>query len=400
MSFTQIADGLLLSSAKVHLTELQWDVEADGYLRIPFSSLGIDEILRLLPRRGLQPKLVLRLLEQFSERPLERALIAWDVARGALLGADDGDLAQRLFSDLAALKPLGATTKAAVPRDRVATLVEAARPSNALAAIPDDFANVPSLTVLAGLASSRENLDGIEAVVEATIAHAKRLSLAHLPSLALAFMQVLWDRFAVMKALDLLVEVGLDYGLLESIPAMAEQDEVSLRRQAYVAVRAKLAAYDVIDAGAMLDLFESLPALRGASDPRLTISRAELELLKNKQFEAASLQRVEALAPPDSDWRYGAYVRDAVKMQNASYLAASLVEGHIPSFGNNVRLWRRAGRHADARAALLALLSRELRYVSHDPEVWRALAFFGNDRATIEAEVEERLQSQLAATLS
>jgi len=53
----------------------------------------------------------------------------------------------------------------------------------------------------------------------------------------------------------------------------------------------------------------------------------------------------------------------------------------------------RAARFPEVRAQLLRGVSRELRYVSHDPEVWRVLAHFVGDVA-IEAEVQRRLTSQ------
>ena len=49
--------------------------------------------------------------------------------------------------------------------------------------------------------------------------------------------------------------------------------------------------------------------------------------------------------------------------------------------------------------AFLALLSRELRYGSHDPAVWRALAAL-TDAEAIGSEADERTTAQLRAALT
>ena len=53
--------------------------------------------------KSLDPALVMP-LDRFADRPFERALIAYDVARGALLGLNDGELVQRIATDIAPLK--------------------------------------------------------------------------------------------------------------------------------------------------------------------------------------------------------------------------------------------------------------------------------------------------------
>lgn len=399
MSFDEIAQQRLLSSVKSALGELEWDVDADVYLRIPVPD-EVEGILGLMERRGLEPGLVNSLLDRFPARPYERALVAWDVARGSLLGTKDGELAQRLSRELAPLKLFGATTTVAIDRDRVAALIETARVPGNPSSLMDDFATTPSLAALVALTAVRKELDDNDAFVESVVAHASRLALAHLPSLALAFLQILWTRFAVQSALELLVEIALDHDLTDAIPVMPEEDEGTLQRHAYIALRTKLADYDVVNASVALDLLSEIPAINNSRDPSLLLAKAELVLLKNKQLDDASVRLINSIAPPESGWRYAAYVRDAFAMQTAPHLAAPLVEGYIPKFGNNVRLWRRAGRHESARSELLRLLSREVRYVSHEPEVWRAVGFFASDANPIKDEVQRRLKSQLRAALS
>lgn len=99
MSFAEIAEQRQLRSVANHLGELTWEVDADGYqrLRVP-ATANIDQLLRLLVRRGLEPALAASLLDRFESRPVERALIAWDIAAGSLLGGEDAALAQRVRS--------------------------------------------------------------------------------------------------------------------------------------------------------------------------------------------------------------------------------------------------------------------------------------------------------------
>lgn len=400
MSFQDIADQRLLSSVKDALGELEWDVEMDSYLSIEVPA-HLEGILTLMIRRGLEPALVMALFNVFRARPLERALLAWDVLNGALLGAEDRELGQQMFKELGPLKQLGATRTAAVPRDRVTALIDAARPGQDVDPVPllDDFLGTPSLAALVALTSIRKTLADDDPFVEATIAHAKKLALAHLPSLAIGFMQILWDRFHVDSALHLMVELALDHDLLDSLPEMTTDDEHTLARRAYVAVRSRLNTYDVLEATMELAAAEEFAAVKNSADPSLILARAELALLTNKRFDESAIQLINAIAPPDSGWRYAVRIRESMIIATKPHLAAGAVQAFIPKFGNDVRLWRRAGRHAEARTRLLKMLSRELRYVSHEPEVWRAVGFFSKDAGPIKTEIQQRLRTQLGAAL-
>jgi hypothetical protein len=108
---------------------------------------------------------------------------------------------------------------------------------------------------------------------------------------------------------------------------------------------------------------------------------------------------VSAVAPFGSNWRYGSRVRDELRIEVSPEDAALTVDGFISSFGNDMRVWAQAGYHEVARAKLLALVSREVRYQSHDPNAWRALAIFCDDGTAIELELQERSMTQLAAAL-
>ena len=382
MSFAEIANRRLLRSVADHLGELTWDVDPDGYQHMKVTpDVGVDILLRLLLRRGLEPALASMLLDRFADRPLERALIAWDIAAGSLLGADDAALADRVRADLAPLKQLGTSPTVAVSRDRVSALIDAAAGS---ASTPQ-----PSLAAVAA---------GTD--IEAALAFAERLALAHLPSLALAITQILWARHSLPTALDRIVEIVLDYERFDSMPMMTEQDDRSLQRQTYFALRAALAQLDTDSAATTLAQMSKHPAVAGSSDPALAAARAELDLLTDKPIVRSNVDALEAIAPDGSTWRYGSRVRDELRIQIAPSNGAITVEGFIGSFGNDMRVWAQAGYHEEVRGELLALVSRELRYQSHDPDAWRALAVFLDDGSQIELELQQRSAAQLAAALA
>lgn len=392
MSFAEIANQRLLRSVADHLGELTWDVDPDGYQRLKVPpDASVDVLLRLLLRRGLEPALASMLLDRFESRPLERALVAWDIAAGSLLGRDDAELAQRLRADLAPLKQLGATPSVAVPYDRVAALIETAV---SIGESPNRDAQPPSLAALAASSASDT------ATIAGALAFAERLAVAHLPSLALAIAQILWARHWIPAALDRIVETGLDYERFESMPIMAEEDERSIQRQTYFNVRAALAQLDTDSAATILAQMSKHPAVASSSDPALNAARAELDLLSDKPVERSSVSALEAIAPDGSTWIYGSRVRDELRIEIAPQNAALVVDGFVSSFGNNMRVWAQAGYHEEVRAEVLALVSREVRYQSHDPEVWRALAVFLDDASQVEVELQARSAAQLAAALA
>lgn len=392
MSFAEIADRRLLSSVAGQLGELTWDVEPDGYqrLRVP-PGADVDTLLRLLLRRGLEPALAAILLDRFESRPVERALIAWDVAAGSLLGKDDAELAKRLRSNLSPLKQIGTSASVAVPRDHVAGLIASA---TAIGDRPMPDGAVPSLASVAALAASDT------AGIDAALAFAEKAALAHLPSLALAYAQILWTRHALPAALDRIVEIVLDYERFDSMPVMTDQDDRSVQRQTYFGMRVALAPLDTDAARAILEKMSSSPAVTSSSDPALAIAKLELALLAEQPLEYGTVERIEAIAPGISTWRYASRVASEIRIEQSPENAQASLEGFLGSFGNDMRVWAQAGYHPEVRTELIALASREIRYQSWDPDAWRALMVFLDDGAAIEVELQARSAAQLAAALS
>ncbi len=393
MSFAEIADRRLLSSVAGHLDELTWDVSADGYqrLRVP-PTADVDTLLRLLLRRGLEPALAAMLLDRFESRPVERALIAWDVAAGSLLGPDDGALARRVRSHLSPLKQIGTSASVAVPRDRVAGIIASV---NAIGERPMPDSVVPSLASVAALVANDT------AGIDAALAFADKAALAHLPSLGLAYAQILWTRHALPAALDRIVEVVLDYERFDSLPPLPVPDEKSMPRQTYFALRVALAQLDTETAAGILAKVRNHPAAASLSDhSALEIATIELDLLGDKPVGQAAIDRIEAIAPNLDTWRYASRVVAEARMQLVPDSTPTWVEGFLSSFGNDMRVWAQAGYHAEVRDQLLALSSREVRYQPWDPDAWRSLMAFVDDATPVEIELQQRSATQLAAALA
>jgi hypothetical protein len=397
VSFEEIADQRGLSSAKSHLGELQWDVEADGNLRRKFlSDIDFEGIMYLMCRRALDPALVAYLFDRLPDRPLERALVAWDVARGSVLGKDDAALVQRLSNELAPLKALGPPAADAVPRDRVAGLIEAIRATSDTSTVPADFAAMPSLAGVLAIGAN-DSTDHIAAIN----AHAKKLAYAHLPSLAIAFLQLTWERFAPQSSLELMLDIALDHGMVGGFPKLTGTDDVAVRQQAYVAIRACSYEYNVVAGARMLGELDKLPAIHGSKEPRLLLARAELAILQREQVDGASKEIIESAARSRSrlatdGWRYAEFVKRALDIAGEGS-AASAMDHFTWKFGNNARLWGHAAHRNDARPELLPILSRELRFASHDPEVWRAVSILVPDGLDIDTQLGERLMAQWLA---
>ncbi|HUS29112.1 MAG TPA: hypothetical protein VMZ53_11395 [Kofleriaceae bacterium] len=394
MSFAETANRRFLRSVSGHLGELSWEIDADGYQRLQVPpTADLDILLRLLTRRGLDPALTTLLLDRFANRPLERALIAWDVAAGSLLGSDDGALLERVRAELAPLKKIGTSASVALSRGQVGALIEAVV---AVGEKPMSEGSAPQPS----LADAATSIATDTAGIEAALAFADRLALAHLPSLSLAFAQILYSRHSLPAALDRIVETALDYERFDSIPAMTESDDRSLQRQTYFGMRVALAQLDAQSAAKMLaEMAAKHPAVADLSHPTLAAVRVELEVVADRPVDYSMVATLEALAPDGSKWRYGSRVRDELRIEVAPQNSALTLDGFISSFGNDLRMWAQAGYHDEVRTELLALASREIRYQSHDPDAWRSLAVFVEDGSPIELELQERLAAQLDAVL-
>lgn len=397
MTFSEIARRRGLTAAK--LDALTWDVEPCPYQRLQVPSHPpLDPLLTLMKRRALDPALLPSLFDVFPDRPIERALLAYDVVNAALLGADDDALLARVTQELAPIKPFAQTT-AAVTRDHVQHLIAAARPSpDAPTSLLDDLiGETPSLAALLMINEVRTDFVDSPELLHGILAHAKRLELAHLPSLALAFLQILWARFASVDALDLLIEIALDHDMIHAIPQLTGTDARALQQQTYVLVRAACANFNVVDAQRILDAVPS--EVRQAPHAPLILARAHVILLQEKRLDDDAVALVKKIVPTGVPWRFAHLVEHALDMQRAPDSVGMYLDGFITRFGNDPYLWAHAADHKEARPQLLALLAREIRYGSHDPHVWRAASILVDEGHALNDELDRRMDTQLLTAL-
>lgn len=401
MSVTELANERLLTCAEPLLGELTWDVAPDPYQRLEVDSSELHgdlaPILRLLARRGLEPQLVGVLLDSYPARPFERALLAWDVLRSTLLGKHDGALTERLHRELAPVRDLGPLGAVPVPRDRIVDMIEVvAREA------PDANPSMPSLADWARLPAT--DFDPSGELVTATMAHAKRLARAHFPSLALALLHVVWVRFAMQDALDLMVEIAMDHARADALPLLEDTDPRSLQRGTYASIRLQLSLDDAAQAEAIANMMGVLPGVAEAPRASLLLAKAEIAILKDETLDEATLHAIETHGSPSAEWPYAERVRHLREMTRPHGEAATEVDAWVVSHGNHGHLWKEAARRTKSRPALLQLLSREVRYSSHDPVVWRALAIASSAPAAacqaLAKELRKRLGGQLEAAFS
>jgi hypothetical protein len=141
------------------------------------------------------------------------------------------------------------------------------------------------------------------------------------------------------------------------------------------------------------------PAIVKSKDPSLFVARSELALLQGRRLEEADQRLLESIcAPkarePTANWRYGLFVRGAIEIRFGYGSPASVMDTFLVMFGNDARLWGHAWLRDDARPDLLTLVSRELRYASHDPQVWAAVAMGSSDGDQVILELAQRLMRQ------
>jgi hypothetical protein len=164
--------------------------------------------------------------------------------------------------------------------------------------------------------------------------------------------------------------------------------------QGYVLVRVHLAQFNTVAARQVLD---ALPAIRDSRDPRLAVARCQLDLLERRPIADDIASIVEHRGDYDLGWRYASRVRDARLMQQRPSIAVDLADVFLATFGNDPYLWAHARGIDGIRPQLLPLLSRELRFASHDPHIWRAVSIFVDDGLPIGEELDLRMRDQLAS---
>jgi hypothetical protein len=350
----------------------------------------LTDLLGQFVRRGADPPLVKALLLKLDGRPLERALVAWDVLAGALWPRDATlvDELKRLALPLAAVWPQPGERGVDLNRHPAELLV--ARYGGAslrAASLPELLTGAAdySLASLAELLRRRDDFARKPALHASLHAFGRVVHLAHFPTWAAVLLDFVSRPLGYRPAALDVCETMFDADAARRIPGDAirpgdhPQDAVQDIAE-YLTCRAHLAAGDPGQAHAIAEANFARRAGRPAA-PRLDVVRAHLGVLHGRS--PVPLARVEAAAAAAPTWRYGAAVRvqvAAAQLGASSRRPVELLHDFVTAFGHDDRCLRDALVAGAAQAAWKAdaasLVGRELRALPHAIAPWRALALF------------------------
>jgi hypothetical protein len=371
-------------------------------------------ILAQMARRGLDPILVRALLPWLAARPLELALVAWDVLSTSLLPVDDPLIEQLRAAARPLSRVLPAPMKVGVnlnsfPASRLvaefADMRASARLSGAeLLATAYDH----SLAAFAVLQKRGDPLLRKPEVVRSIHAFAKLLQVAHLPSLAAVYFDYLSRPLAQRWAALDLCETLFDAEAPETIPGNAIQrgdvPEEQLNDVAeYIVYRTWLALKNPTQAHSLLEsnLKTRDPEL-GPPSARLVVVRAHLGTIF--QERPVALADVEAAVAGQTLWRYGTAALVAVAAAQsppASPRPLTLWHDYVSGFGNDFGCWYDAtvasSESAPWRREACRVLGREARHLPHERAVWKPICMALGRTAEVQKavlEMERKLVQQ------
>jgi hypothetical protein len=378
----------------------------DGALAAPRAS-HVGAVIDQLVRRGLDPALVAVLRDAWIGRPLDRALLAWDLLNGALLPPALVDELRGDARDAAAVLPKPGRGYLMVRPETIEELV--------------DSLGVPMMRQLsaAGLenavAESALGADRIAGVVpdarllELRRQFARLLHRAHLPTLASFHLADLYFHHHHRAALVDLIEVLLDAEApdVESWLAKLDEDQLPMvELVTYVRVRTANNKENWDQALQFAEkhrgVFDSLqltPAKAATVNPRPTLAYAEACLRNGKK--TVPYEHVAALTNVEPPWRYAFRVMTvyaATRIKDAQFV--TLLGMFLEKFGNDSHVWYDSLAVAPDDVhwgrGLIALLAREAETLPHDPAVWKSAALLmGDDDAGAGYdEVVARLRAQ------
>lgn len=345
-------------------------------------------LLQQMARRGHDPALVRALWRWLDGRPLERALVAVDVAARSLvddaLGTELGAAAATLGALVTRGEPgvdlnahPGATLVDRFARDPALD----AQPTADLLALSYDF----HLGAIDALARRRDPILRQPATHESLRAFGRLLHLAHLPTLASVYLDVVSRPLGYRAAALDLCEALFDARVPAKIPGDAirpgdlRAGELEDTAE-YLVYRMNLALADPRSVYALARDNQTRRDLRlGAPRDRLAVVLAHLALVAGDRAQR-TLERVAAAVARDKTWRYAAHVHAvaaAAERPPESNEPLELVHDFVTGFGVDAALFREVAAvvppSAPLRAGLVTLAAREAATLPHEREAWRAL---------------------------
>jgi hypothetical protein len=372
-----------------------------------------------LMRRGLDARLWRVVRDTFADRPLERGLLAWDVLTGSLLDPTDTQTLAELRGDARLIRAIlpDAGQRGIRPRHpQAAALIEALRPKRLLTADRTELGQAVAAQVLGSYELLRRLEGHDRQALELWTRWGRMLSRAHLPALASFYLDEVWSRQGHRPALPDLVEALLDAevpGVTEWLEGLSETDptqrpllsELSL----YAKIRSSFASNTTAQFVEWVErdrvITEGIaytPEQAGSLSPWPTIAYTDIGLKHGKR--TVTLPVIAAAVKHQPEWRYGLRVLDVLSARESNQKSpdfTQLLARYLQLFGNQHQLWHGSASFAGAGCAwlggLASMLSRELRELPHDPEVWRAVAWVfdagGHAQAAL-SEISDRLRHQ------
>jgi hypothetical protein len=374
--------------------ELPAPAPNDALLDKPLPSELIPA-MQLMPRRGLDARLVEVMRRGFADRPLELGLLAWDVLSGSFI--DSPELLVALRKDARAVRDVLPEPGA---RHSKFTGVSSADLVDRLAGSRWKDVSLEQL-LEAGhrrdLGAMREmQRRGLDDKMESTgflrDSHrwAVSLSLMHCPTLSSFYLDFLWRGLLYRPALADLCDVLLDSGAVECLPSdeqlLADGSDEDVDLMAYVDGRRavvtnhtkdKLKQYE--SSPVRLDYAKGSPADLAKVFPRAQLVEAEIAVRWDKV--RVPIQVVTEIVRARPEWRYAERVLltmiGAFSDKDSNQPLTSL-DAYVNVFGNDFRAWYSLMKRAPDEAVwfdgVIARVVREATILPHDDTVWTLLA--------------------------
>jgi hypothetical protein len=341
------------------------------------------DVLHEHRRWGHCPPMIELLLAELADRPLERALAAWDILSSTILDEQrDADLLKRLrdFANRARqlLPPpqsLGArfdTLSSAAAVAHEAVRWRDADEDKLLQA----YTNTGDIGALGEL-HRRFGADTIGPAVDAARRFGRILHLSHLPTLATLHLDYAWSVLGAREALDDLVEVYADLTDSELLPRperyLPAKTPADLNTVGYQVVRHEINQGHFTEAYAKVKAAAAAVDFAAMGDDELRVQATTLAVLTELATEIEPsrcpipLELLGRVLGPQSEWRYGTrvFVTHAAALAGPADGEAllSACREFVARFGSDFQFWFRVGnrlRHPELAQPFERLLLEQL----------------------------------------
>lgn len=371
------------------------------------------EVLTQIVRRGHHASLVDALIEQIADRPLEQALVAWDVLATSIIH-DDGRLHPELRRHARAIADVGVTAGQAgidlnvhTGIDLVGARADRREGDPTVRLQIADTGGVPPLEALHQLvAEMKSGSRPLQSAEEIDLLHrtrqfAVKVARAQLPTLAMVYLDILARQFQLVDAALDLCEVVHDLGRPQILPRdLFERVDLRPNEQKqlgdYLLCRSAIAQRQLDEVHSIIDR----PRSPGPLAKHLDVVARHLDVLERRPGPASELDQI---CDTDRRWRYAASVRVLLyaKDPNESRRVLSVLFDFIDRFGHDTHTSYAALAAAPEGAPWLEdacrLFAQEARRFPHIVGAWQPLVTFLADEDGIEyamAEINGLLKQQ------